>query len=173
MDENKSLVNTSKLDSQTVDIANKILNEDNPESAKDLVSMFNWYMSKKNVNRILKLNNLLDGVSDQMLLRFATRADQFSNSDLIDYMKTVQSAIDNSTKALNQAEEPPKIVNHITIEGDVNTGPVFDRDSKERMLAAIQAALKSVNTPSDAVIEVTADEETSNDGNKDEEQDNQ
>jgi hypothetical protein len=41
------------------------------------------------------------------------------------------------------------------------------------MLAAIQAALKSVNTPSEAVIEVTADEETSNDENKDEEQDNQ
>ena len=100
-------------------------------------------MSKKNVSRILKLNSLLDDVSDQMVLRFQKRADQFTNSDLLDYMKVIQGAIDTSSKSLNQVEEPPMIVQQTNTQINVNVMDGFDRESKERILAAIQATLQA------------------------------
>lgn len=146
MEDKKELVDASGLDTKIVDLTNQILNEDNPEAAKDLVALFNWNMSKKNVSRIIKLNGLLDDVSDQMVIRFRTRADQFTNSDLIDYMKTIQGAIDTSTKNLTQVEQPPVIMNQTNIQINGNIGDSFDRDAKERILAAVQATLRKAQT---------------------------
>lgn len=145
-EENKSLVDQSKLDAQIIEVATQIVNEDSVDKTKDLVSLFNWDMSRKNVSRILKLNNLLDDVSDQMILRFRTKADQFTNSDLLDYMKVIQGAIDTSSKNLNQVEEPPTIVHQTNTQINVNvTEASFDRDAKERILAVIQSALKGTS----------------------------
>jgi hypothetical protein len=158
VEENNSLVvDSSKLDAQIVDTANKILNEDNLEATKDLVSLFNWNMSRKNVSRILKLNGLLDDVSDQMVLRFKNRADQFTNSDLLDYMKTIQSAIDTSSKNLNQTTDPPMIVHQNNTQINVNMMDTFDRDAKERILAAIQATMVGANQDNPP-IEITTED---------------
>ena len=70
-------------------------------------------------------------------------------------MKVLQGAIDTTTKNINQTEEPPTIVNNTQINVNVVDG--FDRDAKERILAAIQATLKtaqqttSLNENTDAV----------------------
>jgi hypothetical protein len=170
-DETKSLttsVDSSKLDAQIIETANKILNEDNADATKDLVSLFNWNMSRKNVSRILKLNSLLDDVSDQMVVRFKERADQFSNSDLIDYMKTIQGAIDTSTKNLNQTDEPPVIVNQTNTQINVNMDTQFDREAKERILAAIQSTLQKANIVSEPVVTVEADTDTPTEDNQSE-----
>ncbi len=160
INEPNSLVDTSGLDIETTQLANQILQEKDPDKTKDLVALFNYNISKKNVSRLLKLNNLYDSVSDQMVLRFQTRADQFSNADLLDYMKVIQGAIDTSSKNLSQTEEPPTIVQNNT-QINVNIVDQFDRESKERILNAIQATLQSAQTiPQEPVIEVTIDENT-------------
>lgn len=155
---NTSVVDSSKLDAQIVDTANKILNGDSPESTKDLVSLFNWEMSRKNVARILKLNGLLDNVTDQMAVRLEHRADQFSNDDLLDYMKTLQGAVDSSYKQLNQVEEPPMIVQQTNTQINVNLNDVFDRDSKQRILDAVNAMLEASKKPNDTIIEVPTED---------------
>jgi hypothetical protein len=155
---NTSVVDSSKLDAQIVDTANKILNGDSPESTKDLVSLFNWEMSRKNVARILKLNGLLDNVTDQMALRLEHRADQFSNDDLLDYMKTLQGAVDSSYKQLNQVEEPPMIVQQTNTQINVNLNDVFDRDSKQRILDAVNAMLEASKKPNNTIIEVPTED---------------
>ena len=159
-EENKSLVDTSSVDNTIVDIANQVMNESSPDKTKDLVALFNWNISKKNVSRILKLNELYDKVSSQMEMRLTSRGDQFSNSDLIDYLKTIQGAIDSSSKVLSQVDETPTIVQNHNTQINVNVVDKFDRDAKERILAAIQATLQSVSdatysngTPSDIVVE--------------------
>ena len=101
-----------------------------------------------------------DEVTDQMVLRFKTKADQFSNSDLLDYMKAVQGAIDTSAKNLSQVEDPPTIVHQNNTQINVNVVDTFDRDSKDRILAAIEATLKAAQQPQPKnvepeVIEVT------------------
>lgn len=162
-EETKALVDTSSIDTEITGLASQVLAESDPEKAKQLIALFNWNISKKNTARILKMNDLYDEVTDQMVLRFKTKADQFSNSDLLDYMKAVQGAIDTSTKNLSQVEEPPTIVHQTNTQINVNVVDTFDRDSKDRILAAIQATLKAAQQPQPVqqepdVIEVTAEE---------------
>ena len=152
-EETKALVDTSSIDTEITGLATKVLEESDPEKAKQLIALFNWNISKKNTARILKMNDLYDEVTDQMVLRFKTKADQFSNSDLLDYMKAVQGAIDTSTKNLSQVEEPPTIVHQTNTQINVNVVDTFDRDSKDRILAAIQATLKAAQQPAPVVVE--------------------
>lgn len=156
MDEKKELVTTSSIDTSGIDteisaLATQILDEKNPDKAKQLIALFNWNISKKNTARVLKLSNLYDTVTDQMVTRFKTRGDQFSNSDVLDYMKAVQGAIDLSSKNLTQIEEPPTIVQNNNTQINVNVGDSFDRDAKERILAAVRATLKTA----EQVVDVT------------------
>jgi Zn-dependent M16 (insulinase) family peptidase len=94
-----------------------------------------------------------------MVARFKTKADQFSNSDLLDYMKAVQGAIDTSSKNLSQIEEPPTIVQQNNTQINVNVVDSFDRDARERILAAIQATLKTAQQP--IVVDAESTEEKS------------
>ena len=159
-EETKALVDTSSIDTEITGLASQVLAESDPEKAKQLIALFNWNISKKNTARILKMNDLYDEVTDQMVLRFKTKADQFSNSDLLDYMKAVQGAIDTSAKNLSQVEDPPTIVHQNNTQINVNVVDTFDRDSKDRILAAIEATLKAAQQPQPKnvepeVIEVT------------------
>lgn len=150
----------SSIDLQIQDLSNQILEEQDPDKAKQLIAMFNWNMSKKNTSRIQKLDQLYDKVTEQMAVRLNTRADQFSNSDLLDYMKAVQGAIDTSSKNITQMEEPPTIVQQNNTQVNINVGDSFDRDSKIRIFEAIQAVLKSAETQvnNEPVIEVIPEE---------------
>ena len=159
-EETKELVDTSSIDTEITGLASQVLEESDPEKAKQLIALFNWNISKKNTARILKMNDLYDEVTDQMVLRFKTKADQFSNSDLLDYMKAVQGAIDTSAKNLSHVEDPPTIVHQNNTQINVNVVDTFDRDSKDRILAAIEATLKAAQQPQPKnvepeVIEVT------------------
>ena len=123
------------------DLVNSIQEETDPNKAQDLIALFNWNISKKNIARIHKLNNLYDSVTDQMALRFETKPDQFSNDDLINYMKTVQGAIDSSSKNLSAIEEPPPQIIQNNTQINVNVMDNFDREARARILAAVQATL--------------------------------
>lgn len=145
-DQTKSVVDNTDLDTKIAELANQVVAESDPAKSKQLVELFNWYISKKNTARVVKLNELYDDVTDQMVLRFKTRADQFSNSDVLDYMKAVQGAIDTSTKNLTQVEEPPKILQQNNTQINVNIGDTFDREAKQRILEAVQQTLKQAQT---------------------------
>ena len=150
----------SSIDLKIQDLSNQILEEQDPDKAKQLIAMFNWNISKKNTSRIQKLDQLYDKVTEQMEVRLNTRSDQFSNSDLLDYMKAVQGAIDTSSKNLTQMEEPPTIVQQNNTQVNINVGDSFDRDSKIRIFEAIQAVLKSAETQvnNEPIIEVIPEE---------------
>ena len=150
----------SSIDLKIQDLSNQILEEQDPDKAKQLIAMFNWNISKKNTARIQKLDQLYDKVTEQMEVRLNTRSDQFSNSDLLDYMKAVQGAIDTSSKNLTQMEEPPTIVQQNNTQVNINVGDSFDRDSKIRIFEAIQAVLKSAETQvnNEPIIEVIPEE---------------
>lgn len=148
------------IDLQIQDLSKQILEEQDPDKAKQLIAMFNWNMSKKNTSRIQKLDQLYDKVTEQMEVRLNTRSDQFSNSDLLDYMKAVQGAIDTSSKNLTQMEEPPTIVQQNNTQVNINVGDSLDRDSKIRIFEAIQAVLRSAETQvnNKPIIEVIPEE---------------
>ena len=64
-------------------------------------------------------------------------------------MKAVQGAIDSSNKIIDAVEEPaPHIIQNNT-QINVNVTDKFDRESRARILAAVQATLNAAaNAPS-------------------------
>lgn len=125
-------------------ITNQALEETDINKTNDLIALFNWNMSKKNLARVMKLDSLFDSITDQIATRVETKPDQFSNDDLLNYMKTIQNAIDASSKIVANIEEPPNIIQNNT-QINVNVVDTFDRDSRERILAAVQATLQAAS----------------------------
>ena len=109
----------------------------------NLTHLFNLNQAKKNVLRILKLNQLLDKVSDQMIERFEKRPGEFSNADLLNYMQVAQSAIDRANKSLNLVDETPAI--QINQQNIIMDKEILDKDSRDRVTDAVNAILNKIN----------------------------
>lgn len=143
-------VSTQNLDQKTTQIAQEIINEDDIDTIKDLTHLFNLNQAKKNVIRVMKLNGLLDTVSDKIIERFEKYPDNFSSADLLNYLQVTQNAIDKANKNLSLVEETPVIqVNHNN-QVNVNIIDNYDRDSKERVMEAIKAILAKSNSIEEA-----------------------
>ena len=149
-----------ELEEKTAKIADEIIAEEDIGKIKDLTTLFNMNMSKKNVARLMKLNNLLDSVSDEMQERLNKRSDEFSNSDLISYMTVVQESIEKSNKSLNQVDECPVInINNTTNELNIGLGDGLDRQSKEKVLSAVQAYLSRIKSEDNMIVVENTDED--------------
>jgi hypothetical protein len=97
-----------------------------------------------------------------MIKRFETKPDQFSNDDLLNYMKAVQGAIDSSNKILDNVEEPPPQIVQNNTQINVNVVDNFDRESRARILAAVQATLNAANNPESIEYEDKTEGDNSN-----------
>lgn len=146
------------LDNQTKQIAQEILNEQDIEKVKDLTNLFNLNAQKRNVMRVIKMNDLLDKVTDQVVERFEKRPDNFSNEDLIKYMQVTENAIDRANKHLNLVEETPAIQLMQNNQVNINIDSGLDRDGRERVMDAVRAILSKASTPQEDIIEVVEDE---------------
>lgn len=136
-DEINELTEVDKL----TELTQLIDEEQDIGKTKNLIDLFNWQLSKRNISRVHKLNNLFDSVTDKMVERFTLKPDQFSNDDLLNYMKTVGGMLESSTKKIGEIDPPPQIINNTQV--NLNIAEKFDRESRARILAAVQATLES------------------------------
>lgn len=151
-----------KINKGTEELVTQIVDENDLDKLKNITQLFNVNQAKKNALRIIKLNSLLDSVSDQMMERFEKRAGEFTNKDLLDYMTVVQNAIDRANKSLNLIDETPAI----SINNNVNISveDSFDRQSRAKITEAVQAILARINNEElTNVIEVDFEEDSSED----------
>lgn len=129
------------LDKKTNELAQEIINESSLNKVQDLTHLFNLNQAKKNVIRVMKLNGLLDKVSDQMIERFEKRPGEFSNTDLINYMQVTQNAIDRAQKQLNLVDESPAIsLTQVNVNVEESK---LDRDSKAKITEAVSKILQA------------------------------
>lgn len=144
IDNANNLINIDKLDEESKDIANRIIDEQDYNKVKDLTDLFNLNQAKKNLTRIIKLNDLLDTVSDQMRERFAKNPNNFSNADLLDYLQVTQSAIEKSNKILNQIDDiPPVSIQQNNV--NITVGDELTRDQRSNITEAVQAILNRLS----------------------------
>ena len=144
-------VSTQGLDEKTLQIAQTIINEEDVDKIKDLTHLFNLNQAKKNVIRVMKLNGLLDTVSDKIIERFEKYPDNFSSADLLNYLQVTQNAIEKANKNLSLVENTPVIqVNHNN-QVNLNIIDSYDRDSKERVMEFIKSVLAQSNSVDEAV----------------------
>lgn len=154
------IVSTQDLDIKTSQIAQEIINEDDVDTIKDLTHLFNLNQAKKNVLRVMKLNGLLDTVSDKIIERFEKYPDNFSSADLLNYLQVTQNAIDKANKNLSLVEETPVIqVNHNN-QVNVNIVDSYDRESKERVLEFIKSVLAKPAEETSDYIEIKEEDDT-------------
>jgi hypothetical protein len=126
------------LNTSTDGIVDSIMKSDNPEDIKQLISGFNLNQSKKSVLRILKLNNLLDLVTEETLKRYQKHPDEISNKELIDCMTVVSAQIEQSQKTVNGVIDKPAIqINQQKTEYNVNVVPTLTKDQRENVIDVV------------------------------------
>lgn len=139
-------LSTQSLDNKNNDIAQQILDAETVEQTQDLTALFNLNAQKRNVLRVLKMNNLLDKVTDQMIERFERNPNLYTNDDLLKYMQAAESAIDRASKNLTLVEDTPSIQllqqNNVNIS--IDNG--LSRDSRQRVIETVQALLNKSKT---------------------------
>ena len=149
------------LDEQEEKIVTDIIKAPNQKELQEQFDLFNINQSKKNALRIIKLNSLLDKVEDQAIERFEKRPDQVSNKELLEYMQVVAGQIDRSQKYIETIKDKPMIkVTDRSQQVNINIGTELNRDSKERVMDAIQGLLKQLNSDQDNNV-IDADFSTS------------
>ena len=106
----------------------------------------------------MKFNGLLDTISDEMLERFEQKAGEFSNMDLLNYMQTIQSAIDRAQKSLDLVSETPAIQLNTQNNVNINVTDTLDRESKERVADAIRAILQKAQSMKEEIATYADDD---------------
>lgn len=144
------------LDKQEEKIVQEIIKAPSQQELQAQFDAFNMNQSKKNALRIIKLNSLLDKVEDQAIERFEKKPDQVSNKELLEYMTVVAGQIDRSQKYIDTLKDRPMIkVTDKSQNVNINIGTELNKDSKERVMDAIQGLLKqlSKDEPDNNVID--------------------
>lgn len=146
-------VNTQDLDNQTTELAQTIIDETNVDKLKDLTHLFNLNQAKKNVLRVMKLNGLLDTVSDKIIERFEKYPDNFSSADLLNYLQVTQNAIDKANKNLSLVDETPAIqINHNN-QVNVNIIDSYSQDERDRVMEVVKTILAKSQLSENSNIE--------------------
>lgn len=146
-------LNTGPLDAKSTQLAQQIMEETDIDKVKDLTNLFNLDMQKRNVARVLKMTDLLDQVTDQVLTRFERTPDNFSNEDLIKFMQVTENSIEKANKTLSQVDQTPAIQYQQNNQVNINIGDSLNRESRQRVTDTVQALLKKF---SDGEIDITS-----------------
>ena len=164
------LISVIPLDSQTAKVTNELIEEQDLDKVKNLTKLFNLNQAKRNAIRVMKLNSLLDKVSDQMIERFDKKPGEFSNKELLDYMSVVQSTIDRANKSIELVDQTPAIViNQQNNQVNIDNSPVLDRESRMRVVEAVKGIMSTLNLKNEPkqIQEISEFEENEEDSNDD------
>lgn len=139
MDEKKNELTPSvKLDLESNNITQQIVNETDPAKIDDLTQLFMLNKKKKNLVRMNKLSNLLDVIDDEVILRFSEEPDTFNNDQLVKYMTATQQILGNISQEI---EKTPLIqINNQKNEIHINEEGL-SRESRMKVLDVISKIL--------------------------------
>lgn len=130
------------------DLTAQIVETNDTSKLNDLTKQFELNRRKKDIVRANKLSNLLTMIDDEIVNRIATGADFIENPDLVRYMQAAQEAI-------NAGEQAGTQITQININQSsnvsLNTGTSLNRDSRKKVLDAVNEILQGLNNETDAI----------------------
>lgn len=132
------------IEDKTNSLVDTIINEDDIDKTKQLLNLFNVNIAKKNTIRVMKVDKLLDKVTDEALKRVEERPDEINNKDLLNYASVAQNQIDKSMQIIKSINETPTI--QLNQDNSVNiniTQPELSRESRERILKAVEQIMNN------------------------------
>lgn len=158
--EDKSILkldSMSILDKKSDEIVTDIINEQDSDKLKTLITLFNSNQSKKDIVRNNVFSVLLDKITSQMLERFEKNPNTFSNKDLLDYLNAIKSVRNNKIDA--DSIDVPIIQNNTQINVKVST---LSRESKERVIDSVNAILNRLKLDNIEEMQESINSEESN-----------
>lgn len=144
LEEDTSLIDIVKeKDNELID---SILQEKDIDKLKDLTHVFNAFQAKRQILRANALNDVQDALVAQMARRLQETPNNFNNNDIAMWMKTVQQALDSTQTNIRGIDDVPTIVNQNNTQINVNVEDNLSRESREKIMDALQAILGSVES---------------------------
>lgn len=119
-------------------LSDKLIRTNDFDELNEIVEMFNLDLQKKNLIRGVKLSEVQDKVVDQLSMRLTERADNFSNEDLIKYLKTIQETLNKTTVTTDDIKAPTIQINQQVNVDNVNN---FNAESRKRILSAVNSIM--------------------------------
>lgn len=150
----------SILRNKIADLTKDFIYAEDANETREIIEKYNAYLIKKAAIRTGKLENLYDSIVEQMLLRFKTRGGEFSNKDLLDYLDSIQVAIEKSTNKLNNVDEAPIQYNPSPTQVNINVLDGFTHEQKANIADAIRSIISSASTTSTTPFSSSAQEYT-------------
>ena len=140
-------------------LLNEIVASESSDELTAIVKKFQLNQAKKNALRAVKLNDLIDKVQEQATERIDKCPDEFTNKELIDYLKTTNDLLNTTSKNLTPTEDVPSIQinqqhNEIKIEDKS-----LNQESREKIIDFVNMALSAAKqvpvekTEEDVVVE--------------------
>ena len=148
--------NALSLNTPIEELEDRLMNEQDEDAVKDIIDLFNLNIQKKNIVRTAKLSELQDLISEQIGKRIEKNADAFNNKDLLDYFKAIQDTIDKSDLS-PEIKIPVQINQQLNL--NIDKEDELDRESKQRVIAAIQSILNKQNAIEVIDVEESESEE--------------
>ena len=148
-EKNKLQVASDKLDKGTEKIATKIIRSKDLDEVKDLTALFNLQQTKKSVLRTMTYNQLVDSIVEQMQERVSKRADQFSNKELLDYLKIMNEGIEKAQQQISTVANTEPLIqfNQQNNTVVVNQADQLDAASRQRVSRALSSILAKMKNP--------------------------
>lgn len=172
MEENKitptEISSLAKLNLKSSEIVQDIVEEDNVDNLKTLINLFNIQETKKDTLRVLKYNDLLDKVSEEMNRRFDKNKNMFTNDDLLKYLQVIQGVSSKTSKLVSSIEDAPNIIiNQVNIQKEEEP---LTRESREKIENALKSILSRINleqptVENEIVVETLSEETKKEEGN--------
>lgn len=147
---------TDKLDAESNNIVNDLVETKDPQQIQDLTALFNITNTKKNALRIMRLGELWDASSSELLKRVAEHPDMHSNDDLVKYLSIAESGMDRAAKTLGNVDVTPMIqINQQNNTVNINNDNELSRDDRLKVMDVVSNILKKVKT--DQLFDTTTD----------------
>lgn len=135
----------------------QIIEEEDVDELQDLINLFNLNLKKKDIIRSAKLSEIQDNVVNQMLERVEFNSEEFSNSDLINYLKIIQDTLNKTDNSLDTIDVPTIQINQqVNINNSENDS--FDREARQRILGVVGTILSGEISEEDIVDDKTKEE---------------
>ena len=168
-EEEKALVTASeKLEQQTQQIVDDLVDAKTVDEAKDLTELFNLSQRKMDALHLLKLSKVRDTALSQMEERLEKRPHEFTNKDLMDYMNSFEKAIERAQGNVAQVRETPAITHLEQNNTTININDNLTRDEKRNIVEAVKSILKGCQPSETKIIDVP--EEDINSANQNQQQ---
>ncbi len=154
----EELSTTAKLAREGNQLTDKIIGATDANELNDLTKLFELNRRKKDIVRANKLSNMLTMIDDEIINRMASTPDLIKDQDLVKYMQAAQEAI-------NVGEQAGTQITQININQGPNisvdaSSMGLNRESRRKVLAAVQDILGNINNETDAIdVEAVKKEE--------------